>query len=260
MLPISYADAQPLLAALGGPVAPQAWRGALPITYHLGPGPAQVHLKLPFDWELAPLYNVIARLRGAELPDEWIVRGNHHDAWVNGADDPVSGMVAVMEEARALGELAQDRAGGRSARIVYAAWDGEEPGLLGSTEWVEASRRGAAQARGRLHQHRRQRPRLPRTPAARTRSSTSSTRWRATCTDPETKAMHGRASADARGAIRAAARPKHAKEARTRRTCASTRSAPAPTTRRSCSTSASRRSTSASAARTTDGIYHSIYD
>ena len=136
VLPISYADAQPLLAALQGPVAPGAWRGGLPITYRLGPGPARVHLKLQFDWKQTPLYNVIATLRGASLPDEWVMRGNHHDAWVNGAEDPVSGMVAELEEARALGELVKQ--GWRPKRtIVYAAWDGEEPALLGSTEWVE---------------------------------------------------------------------------------------------------------------------------
>lgn len=136
VMPIAYADALPLLKALGGPVAPDAWRGALPVTYHLGPGPAKVHLKLQFDWKLAPAYNVVARMRGAELPDEWIVRGNHHDGWVNGAKDPVSGMVAVMEEARAIGELA--KTGWKPKRtLIFAGWDAEEPGLLGSTEWVE---------------------------------------------------------------------------------------------------------------------------
>jgi N-acetylated-alpha-linked acidic dipeptidase len=136
VLPISYADAEPLLKALRGPVAPAGWRGALPFAYHIGPGPARVHVKLAFDWALVPAYNVIARLKGRELPDQWIVRGNHHDAWVNGAADPVSGMVAVMEEARAIGELA--KSGWLPRRtLVFAAWDGEEPGLLGSTEWVE---------------------------------------------------------------------------------------------------------------------------
>ena len=100
VLPISYGDAQPLLAALKGPVAPEAWRGALPITYHVGPGPAKVHLKLAFDWSVRPLYNVIARIDGSEFPDQWIIRGNHHDAWVNGASDPTSGNVALMETAR----------------------------------------------------------------------------------------------------------------------------------------------------------------
>ena len=136
VLPISYADAAPILEALGGPLAPESWHGALPITYHLGPGPAKVHLKLEFNWDLAPVYNVIARMEGRERPDQWVIRGNHHDAWVNGARDPVSGLVALMEEARAIGELA--KTGWRPKRtIVFAAWDAEEPGLLGSTEWAE---------------------------------------------------------------------------------------------------------------------------
>jgi N-acetylated-alpha-linked acidic dipeptidase len=136
VLPISYGDAQPLLAALSGPLAPTDWRGALPLTYRLGPGAARVHLKVAFNWNRVPAYNVIARLRGSTYPDEWIVRGNHHDAWVNGAQDPSSGMAAELEEARALGELVKQ--GWRPKRtIVYAAWDGEEQGLLGSVEWVE---------------------------------------------------------------------------------------------------------------------------
>lgn len=136
VLPISYADALPLLRALGGPRVPAEWRGALPLTYHMGPGPARVHLKLELDWNLAPAYDVIARLRGTDLADQWIIRGNHHDAWVHGANDPVSGMVALLEEARAIGELA--KSGWRPRRtLIYAAWDGEEQGLLGSTEWVE---------------------------------------------------------------------------------------------------------------------------
>jgi len=134
--PISYADAEPLLRALSGPVAPANWRGALPITYHVGPGPAKVHLKLEFDWRLVDCHNVIAVMKGSELPDEWVVRGNHHDAWVNGANDPVSGMVALMEEARAVGELT--KTGWKPKRtLVYCGWDGEEPALIGSTEWVE---------------------------------------------------------------------------------------------------------------------------
>jgi N-acetylated-alpha-linked acidic dipeptidase len=137
VLPISYGAAQPLLSALGGRVVPPAFRGGLPLTYRFGPGPAKVHLKLAFDWNLRTIYNVIARLRGSQYEDEWIVRGNHHDAWVNGAEDPSSGMAAELEEAHALGELV--RRGWRPKRtIVYAAWDGEEPGLLGSTEYVEA--------------------------------------------------------------------------------------------------------------------------
>ncbi len=136
VLPISYGDAQPLLAALGGPLAPGNWRGGLPITYRLGAGPARVHLKVKSDWSLKTLYDVIARLPGTTEADQWIIRGNHHDAWVNGAQDPISGLVAELEEARALGNLYKQ--GWRPKRtIIYAAWDGEEPGLLGSTEWVE---------------------------------------------------------------------------------------------------------------------------
>lgn len=136
VLPISYADALPLLLTLGGPVAPADWRGALPITYHLGPGPSRVHLKVAFDWKLVPAHDVIAKLRGSDRPDEWVMRGNHHDAWVNGASDPISGQVAMLEEAKAIGELARN--GSRPRRtIIFAAWDGEEPGLLGSTEWAE---------------------------------------------------------------------------------------------------------------------------
>jgi N-acetylated-alpha-linked acidic dipeptidase len=138
VLPISYADARPLLEALDGPVAPEGWRGALPLTYHVGPGPARVHLKLEFDWKTVVAANVVAKLAGADYPDEWIIRGNHSDAWVNGADDPLSGLVALMEEARAVGALARE--GWRPKRtIVYCAWDGEEQGLLGSTEWAEAN-------------------------------------------------------------------------------------------------------------------------
>jgi N-acetylated-alpha-linked acidic dipeptidase len=137
VLPISYGDAQPLLAALKGPMAPDAWRGNLPIPYHVGPGPAKVHLKVGFNWDIKPVYDVIAKIAGSAAPDEWIIRGNHHDAWVNGAEDPVSGQATLLEEARALGELLKQ--GWRPRRtIIYAAWDGEEPMLLGSTEWAEA--------------------------------------------------------------------------------------------------------------------------
>jgi N-acetylated-alpha-linked acidic dipeptidase len=134
--PLSYADALPLLKELGGPVAPESWRGALPLTYHVGPGPAKVHLKLEFNWEMTPVHSVIARMRGSEIPDEWIIRGNHRDGWIFGATDPLSGMVALLEEARAVGELA--KTGWRPKRtIIYAGWDGEEAALLGSTEWAE---------------------------------------------------------------------------------------------------------------------------
>ena len=136
VLPISYGDALPLLRNLKGPVAPESWRGALPLTYHVGAGPAKVHLKLAFDWARRPLYDVIARIDGSQFPDEWIIHGNHHDAWVNGAADPTSGQVALMETARGFGELL--KTGWRPKRtIILAAWDGEEWGLLGSTEWAE---------------------------------------------------------------------------------------------------------------------------
>jgi N-acetylated-alpha-linked acidic dipeptidase len=137
VLPIAYADALPLLRQLGGPVAPESWRGALPMTYHIGPGPATVHLKLEFNWGLATAYDVIARLEGSERPDEWVIRGNHHDGWVFGASDPLTALVSLMEEARGVSELV--KTGWRPKRtMIYAAWDGEEPALLGSTEWAEA--------------------------------------------------------------------------------------------------------------------------
>jgi N-acetylated-alpha-linked acidic dipeptidase len=136
VLPISYGDAKPLLAALKGPMAPQDFRGALPLSYHVGPGPAKVHLKVQSNWEIKPVYDVIAKIPGAESPNQWVVRGNHHDAWVNGAEDPISGQIALLEEARALAELLKQ--GWRPKRtIIYCAWDGEEPMLLGSTEWAE---------------------------------------------------------------------------------------------------------------------------
>jgi N-acetylated-alpha-linked acidic dipeptidase len=137
VLPISYGDAQPLLAALKGPMAPEKWRGALPQPYHVGPGPARVHLKVKSNWDTKTLYDVVVRIQGANYPEEWIVRGNHHDAWVNGAEDPISGAIALMEEARGLSDLL--RQGWRPKRtILYCLWDGEEEGLLGSTEWAEA--------------------------------------------------------------------------------------------------------------------------
>jgi len=137
VLPISYGDAEPLLSALAGDVVPESWRGSLPITYRFGPGAARVHLRVKSDWSLKTLNDVIARLPGTSESEQWIIRGNHHDAWVNGAEDPISGLVAELEEARALGELYKQ--GWRPKRtVIYAAWDGEEPGLLGSTEWAEA--------------------------------------------------------------------------------------------------------------------------
>ena len=136
VMPISYADALPLLKAIKGPVVPDSWKGGLPITYHVGPGPAKVNLHLEFDWSLRTAYNPVGRMKGSVYPDEWIMRGNHHDGWGHGASDPISGMVSLMEEARAIGELT--KTGWRPKRtLIYAGWDAEEPGLLGSTEWVE---------------------------------------------------------------------------------------------------------------------------
>ena len=136
VLPISYHDAQPLLAALEGPVAPESWRGALPITYHIGPGAAKIHLKMESEWKMVPAYNVIAKIKGSQFPDQWVIRGNHHDAWVHGANDPISGIASMLEEAKAIGEMVKN--GYRPKRtLVFAAWDAEEPSLMGSTEWVE---------------------------------------------------------------------------------------------------------------------------
>jgi N-acetylated-alpha-linked acidic dipeptidase len=136
VLPISYGDAEPLLAALGGRVAPPSWRGGLPLTYHVGPGPAKVHMKVLSAWSQKPIYDVVAKIRGSEEPDHWVIRGNHHDGWVFGAADPLSGQVALMAEAKSIGKLVKE--GWRPKRtLVYTSWDGEEPGLLGSTEWVE---------------------------------------------------------------------------------------------------------------------------
>jgi len=136
VMPLSYGDAQPLLAALQGPVAPDGWRGALPLPYHIGPGPAKVHLRVSFNWDIKPIYDVIARVTGSQYPAEWIIRGNHHDAWVNGAQDPVSGQMALLEEARGFADLLKEGWNPRRT-IIYCAWDGEEEGLLGSTEWAE---------------------------------------------------------------------------------------------------------------------------
>jgi N-acetylated-alpha-linked acidic dipeptidase len=136
VLPISWADAQPLLERLQGPLAPEAWRGALSVTYHLGPSAVNAHLKVDFDWTDKPLYNVIATIPGSAQKDQWVIYGNHHDAWVTGASDPISGAAALMETARVLSVLKSQ--GWQPQRTIkLALWDGEEFGLLGSTEWVE---------------------------------------------------------------------------------------------------------------------------
>jgi N-acetylated-alpha-linked acidic dipeptidase len=136
VLPISYHDAKPLIESLDGPVVPEGWQGALPFTYHVGTGKTKVHLKLEFNWNMVPCYDVVAMIRGSQYPDEWVMRGNHHDAWANGAGDPISGQSAMLEEAKAIGELV--KTGWRPKRtIVYCSWDGEEPALVGSTEFAE---------------------------------------------------------------------------------------------------------------------------
>lgn len=136
VLPISYYDATPLLKALEGPVVPNDWQGGLPFTYHIGTGKTKVHLNVEFNWDIVPCYNVIAKIKGSKFPDEWIIRGNHQDAWVNGAADPVSGLSSMLEEAKSIGNLL--KTGWKPDRtLVYCSWDGEEPGLIGSTEWLE---------------------------------------------------------------------------------------------------------------------------
>src|SRR5262245_8789400 len=134
--PLSYRDGVELLKRLGGPVAPEAWRGALPITYHIGPGPAKIHMRVRMDYAQRRLINVIGRITGREAPDEWIIVGSHRDAWTFGASDSVSGHVSMMSAARALGEMV--KSGWKPRRsVLFVSWDGEEQGLLGSTEWVE---------------------------------------------------------------------------------------------------------------------------
>jgi N-acetylated-alpha-linked acidic dipeptidase len=136
VMPISYADAAPLLQNLEGPVAPEDWRGALNFTYHIGPGATKVHFKVEMDNSIHPLYDVVVRIPGSDFPDEWILYGNHHDAWVHGASDPGSGAAALLETARALSELVKQ--GWKPKRtVMLALWDGEEFGLMGSTEWAD---------------------------------------------------------------------------------------------------------------------------
>ena len=134
--PLSYADAWPILEHLGGPDSPREWQGSLPFTYHVGPGPAKVKIHLKQDYRLRTIWDVIGRVRGSELPDEWVVAGNHRDAWVYGAVDPNSGTAAMLESVHGIGELL--KSGWKPKRtIVFGSWDGEEEGLIGSTEWGE---------------------------------------------------------------------------------------------------------------------------
>jgi N-acetylated-alpha-linked acidic dipeptidase len=136
VLPISYHDAKPLLEGLSGANVPNNWQGGLPFAYHIGPGKTKIHLKVEFNWDVVPCYDVIAKIKGEKFPDEWVIRGNHQDAWVNGAADPISGLSSLLEEAKSIGALL--KTGWKPDRtLVYCAWDGEEPGLLGSTEWLE---------------------------------------------------------------------------------------------------------------------------
>jgi len=134
--PLSYHDAWPILEHLGGPDSPREWQGSLPFTYHVGPGPSRVKMHLKQDYQFRTLWDVIGRVRGAELPDEWVVAGNHRDAWVYGAVDPNSGTAAMLEAVHGIAELL--KSGWKPKRtLVFGSWDGEEEGLMGSTEWVE---------------------------------------------------------------------------------------------------------------------------
>jgi N-acetylated-alpha-linked acidic dipeptidase len=134
--PLSYHDAWPILQHLGGPDTPREWQGSLPFTYHVGPGPVRVKMHLKQDYQFRTLWDVIGRVRGSELPNEWVVAGNHRDAWVYGAVDPNSGTAAMLESVHGVGELL--KAGWKPKRtMVFGSWDGEEEGLIGSTEWAE---------------------------------------------------------------------------------------------------------------------------
>jgi N-acetylated-alpha-linked acidic dipeptidase len=143
VLPISYADAEPLLKAIEGPMAPPAWRGGLPFAYHIGPGPAKVHPKLKFNWDRKPLYDVIVRIPGSKYPDEWVLRGNHHDAWVNGAEDPISGAVALLEEARGFSELRKQ--GWKPKRtLIYCLWMAKSRGCWAPPNGPRRTRKNCA--------------------------------------------------------------------------------------------------------------------
>jgi N-acetylated-alpha-linked acidic dipeptidase len=134
--PLSYHDASPILQHLAGPDSPREWQGALPFTYHVGPGPVRVKMHLKQDYQFRTLWDVIGRVRGSELPGEWVVAGNHRDAWVYGAVDPNSGTAAMLEAVHGVGELL--KSGWKPKRtMIFGSWDGEEEGLMGSTEWAE---------------------------------------------------------------------------------------------------------------------------
>ena len=193
VLPISYGDAQPLLAALKGAVAPTPGAAPCRSPTTSGPGPAKVHLKVQFNWDIKPLYDVIARIPGSTNPDEWIIRGNHHDAWVNGADDPVSGTVALMEEARGARDTAASRDGSRSAPSSTASGTAKNPACsarpngpkrtptnCASTPWPTSTPTATAAAISAW--------------TARTRSRSSSTAWRATSKIPRRRSPSGSAT------------------------------------------------------------------
>ncbi|MFZ0138481.1 MAG: M28 family metallopeptidase [Candidatus Sulfotelmatobacter sp.] len=134
--PLSCHDAWPILQHLGGPDSPREWQGSLPFTYHVGPGPVRVKMHLKQDYQFRTLWDVIGRVRGSEFPDEWVVAGNHRDAWVYGAVDPNSGTAAMLESVHGVGELL--KSGWKPKRtMIFGSWDGEEEGLMGSTEWAE---------------------------------------------------------------------------------------------------------------------------
>jgi N-acetylated-alpha-linked acidic dipeptidase len=134
--PLSYHDAAPILQHLNGPVSPREWQGSLPFTYHIGPGPVRVKMHLKQDYQFRTIWDVVGRVRGSELPDEWVVSGNHRDAWVYGAVDPNSGTAAMLEAVHGVGELL--KSGWKPKRtMIFASWDAEEEGLMGSTEWAE---------------------------------------------------------------------------------------------------------------------------
>jgi len=137
-IPLSWGEAKKIFLALEGPRVPDAWQGALELTYHVGPGPAKIHMKIGQNYAVRPIWNVIATLKGRESPDQWVIGGNHRDAWVHGANDPNSGTITMLEMARGIGALT--KTGWRPRRtLVLCSWDGEEYGLLGSTEWCETN-------------------------------------------------------------------------------------------------------------------------